>query len=157
MYFEWATWMMYGERKTQPKSGNFVCASFLEILSWCTKAWDSVARSTILSGVEKCYMNADPGDAFDVAERMEIEGKAKPKTPSVPKKIKVVKSKSPAELERLKKKEERARRKLERAKQAASAPQKKKPRKATPKRKKVGKSPRKRVQRRKTMRKKKRG
>ena len=32
LYYKWAMWMMNGPRKTQPKSGNFIVASFAEVL-----------------------------------------------------------------------------------------------------------------------------
>ena len=69
-------WMMNGPRKVQPKSGNFIAADFVTILSWCEYAWNEVKKETILSGVKKCYMSADPGLEFDVEpvpEKMEIE------------------------------------------------------------------------------------
>ena len=70
--------MMNGPRKVQPKSGNFVAASFTDILSWCDYAWKSVDKETILKGVDKCYMSADPGEEFEVdpaPEKMDVEPK----------------------------------------------------------------------------------
>ena len=65
-------------------------------------------KETILSGVKKCYMSADPGPEFEVEaapEKMEIEGKKKAKKEK--KKVVAVKSKSPAELSRLAKSQEK--------------------------------------------------
>ena len=98
--------MMNGPRKTQPKLGNFVAADWLTILSWCTYAWNEVKKETILSGMKKCYMSADPGPEFAVEpapEKMDIDKKAKEEK----KKIVAVKSKSPKEMERMAKKKER--------------------------------------------------
>ena len=148
LYYNWVMWMMNGPRKTQPKSGNCVAADFVTVLSWVANPWKSVEKKTILSGVEKCYMSANPGPEFEVEakpEEMKVE-KAKKER----KKIVTVKSKSPAELARLAKKKERTRKKLERAKQP-----KKPKKKATPKRKNLRKSPKRRVKRRKVQRKQK--
>ena len=38
LYYKCAMWIMNGPRKTQPKSGNFIAASFTEVLSWCAYA-----------------------------------------------------------------------------------------------------------------------
>ena len=106
LYYKWAMWMMNGPRKVQSKSGNYVAADFMTILSWCAYAWDSVKTETIVSGVEKCYMSSDPGKEFEVEpepEKMKIEDEAKEKKEK--KKIQVRKSKYPAEMERFKKKE----------------------------------------------------
>ena len=113
-------------------------------------------KETILSGVEKCYMSANPGPEFEVEaapEMMKVEKK------KAKKKIVAVKSKSPAEMARLAKKKERARKKLEAEKKKE---QKKMPkrkaipkRKATPKRKRQKQSPKRRVQRNKAQRKQK--
>ena len=87
-----------------------VAADFQTILSWCTYAWKEVKKETILSGVNKCYMSADPGPEFDVEpapEKMEVDKKEKKET----KKVIAFKSKSAAEMERLTKKKERARKK----------------------------------------------
>ena len=57
-----------------------IAADFVTILSWCEYAWIEVKKETILSGVKKCYMSADPGPEFEVEpapEKMEIEGKKK--------------------------------------------------------------------------------
>ena len=93
--------------------GNFVAASFAEVLSWCDYACSEVKTETILSGVEKCYMSADPGDEFEVEaapEAMEIEVSDKQKEEKkIRKKIVAVKSKSAEELKRLEAKKERAR------------------------------------------------
>ena len=113
MYYKWAMWMMNGPRKIQPKSGNFVAADWLTILSWCTYAWKEVKKETILSGVKKCYMSADPGPEFDVEpapENMDIDKKAEKEK----KKIAAVQSRSPKEMEKMAKKKERARKKKER-------------------------------------------
>ena len=67
-----------------------------------------------MSGVEKCYMSADPGEEFEVEaapETMEIED-SKDKAKKEKKKIVAVKSKSVAELQRLATKKERARKKF---------------------------------------------
>jgi len=116
MYFEWAMWMMKGPHKVQPKSGNRVAAGFLDILRWCKKAWDGVKRETILKSVEKCYMQVDPGERFDVEDRAEeiahiknSDGPEKEK-----KKVKVLKSKTPEELAKLAKRKENRRKRLER-------------------------------------------
>ena len=156
MYYEWAMWMMSGVQKIQPKSGNRVAASFLDILGWCGKARNAVKSETILASVAKCYMTSEPGPKFDVeprAEPMKVESVSK----SEKKKVVVVKSKSPAEMSRLVLKKERRRKKLEREKRKKEkkvAPKRK--RKATPKRKSTKKSPRRRVVRKKTVKKKKR-
>ena len=156
-------WMMNGPRKVQPKSGNFVAADFPTMVSWCTQAWKEVKKETILSGVMKCYMSADPGPEFDVElapEKMDVEKKAQRQK----KKIVAVKSKSPAGMERMAKKKERSRKKKERARkklqkenEGAKKPKRKKPkRKATPKKRKARKSPKRRaVKRTKLERKKK--
>ena len=160
LYYKWAMWMMNGPRKTQPKSGNFVAASFTEVLSWCDYAWQEVKTETILSGVKKCYMSADPGEEFEVEaapEVMEIEASEK-KPKKERKKIVAVKSKSPEELKRLAAKKERARKKLERQQKKENKGQQKKDnkpkRKATPKRKQRRKSPKRRIVRRKKIQRK---
>ena len=56
MYYQWAMWMMNGPRKTQPKFGNLIAASFTTVFSWYAFAWNEVKKETILSGVKKCYM-----------------------------------------------------------------------------------------------------
>ena len=71
MSYQWAMWMMNGLRKVQPKSGNFVPADWLTILSWCTYVWKEMKKGTILSGVKKCYMSADPGPESDVEPTLE--------------------------------------------------------------------------------------
>ena len=156
LYYQWAMWMMNGPRRVQPKSGNFIAADFVTVLSWCAYAWGEVKKETILSGVAKCYMSADPGPKFEVEakpEEMQIEREEKKKKQR--KKIVVVKSKTLAELERLAKKKERARKKIERERKKLEKEKGKKApkRKATPKRKKPRKSPKRRVQRRKVQRK----
>ena len=163
LYYKWAMWMMNGPRKTQPKSGNFIAASCTEVLSWCAYARDEVKMETILSGVEKCYMSADPGEEFEVEaapETMEIED-SKDKAKKEKKNIVAVKSKSVAELQRLATKKERARKKIQMQKERARKKLEKQKnknnpkQKATPKRKPRRKSPNKRVvKRRKTQRKK---
>ena len=104
--------------------GNFVAASFAEVLSWCDYACSEVKTETILSGVEKCYMSADPGDEFEVEaapEAMEIEVSDKQKEEKkIRKKIVAVKSKSAEELKRWAAKKERARKKFERQKKKES-------------------------------------
>ena len=150
MYFQWANWIMYGPQKTQAKSDNYVPVNFLDILSWLSKAWESVKKETILNGVEKCYMSAEPGEKFDVEpapEEMKVEKEKKEK-----KKIKVAKSKSEAELIRFAAKMKRKKMKLlreQRKAQAKADPKKK----STPKKKNARKSPIKCVKRRKTIRK----
>ena len=151
MYYQWAMWMM-GNNKTQPKSGNYVAAGFLDVLSWCDFAWKSVEKDTILSGVERCYMGSDPGEEHEVEARpepMQVEGAPKKKK----KKIKVVKSKSPPEMARMELKERRSQLKLERERKRAARAANPKP---APNPKKVNrrKSPKKRVQRRKAIRQK---
>ena len=151
LYYKWAMWMMNGPRKVQPKSGNFVAASFTEVLSWCVYAWKEVKKETILSGVQKCYMSADPGPEFEVEavpEKMEIEPRKEKNKKR--KKVVAVKSKSPAEMSRLAKKKERAKKKS--AKEKAKS-EKKAKRKATPKRKNRRKSPIRRVRRKRTLKK----
>ena len=155
MYYEWANWMRVGPRKVQKKSGNFVAAGFLDILSWVTKAWDSVKVQTILNGVVKCYMSSEPGMEFEVEprpEEMKVDSKNAKKEK---KKIKVMKSKSPAAMALLAAKEERARKKAEREKKKAEQQAKPK-KKSTPKKKNARRSPIKRVRRKKTVRKQKR-
>ena len=115
LYYQWAMWMLNGTWRVQPKSWNFIAADFVTILPWCAHAWGEVKKETILSGVEKCYMNADPGPKFEIEtkpEAMKMEGQKKKKN-RYKKRIVVVKSKSRAELERLAKKKERARKKIE--------------------------------------------
>ena len=119
-------------------------------------------KETILSGVKKCYMSADPGPEFDVEpapEKMDIDEQAKQEK----KKIVAVKSKSPKEMERLAKKKERARKKkemalkkLQKAKEAEKKSKRKNPkRKATPEMKNLRKSPKRRVVGRKALKRKK--
>ena len=66
MNLKWAKWMMNETRKMQPKSANFVAASFQDILSWFDYAWKSVKKETILSEVERCFMSTDTGKGFEV-------------------------------------------------------------------------------------------
>ena len=153
LYYKWAMWMMNGPRKVQSKSGNYVAADFMTILSWCAYAWDSVKTETIVSGVEKCYMSSDPGKEFEVEpepEKMKIEDEAKEKKEK--KKIQVRKSKYPAEMERFKKKEGEGEKETGTSKEAEEA------KKSNAKEAKSNNqmSPKKRmVKRRKTQRKKK--
>ena len=120
MYYQWAMWMMNGPRRVQLKSRNFITSDVVTVLSWCAYAWGEVKNETILSGVAKRYLSADPGPKLEVEakpEAMQIEGEEKKKNQKKKKKkIVVVKSKTLAELERLAKKKERARKKIERAK-----------------------------------------
>ena len=165
MYYCWAMWMKDGPQKVQPKSGNRVAANFTDILTWCAKAWDSVARETILSCIGRCYMNSEPGELFIVEEKSsEVEESPDPeRKKKEPKKVKVVKSKTPDEMERLQKKKERkkkreeaARRKAEReAKEKENGKLKSPKRKAAAKKKKKSLSSKKKNQKKKVARKKK--
>ena len=76
LYYQWAMWMMNGPRRVQPKSGNFIAADFVTMLSWCAYTWGAV-KETILSGVAKCYMSADPGPKFEVEAKPECRLKAR--------------------------------------------------------------------------------
>ena len=73
LYSCWALWMMEGaftgKHKVQPKSGNRICADFLEILKWNQIAWDEVKSSTILQKLDQCYMRAEPGPEIEVEYR----------------------------------------------------------------------------------------
>ena len=42
LYYKWAMWMMNGPRRVQPKSGNFIAADFVTVLSWCAYAWSEI-------------------------------------------------------------------------------------------------------------------
>ena len=100
--------MLQGEQKVQPKSGNRVCADFLQVLEWNMKAWKEVKSETILKKLEQCAMGADPGPEIpvDFDPELDIGGdesdlddderrKKKKKKKSRKKKIIVLKSKCP--------------------------------------------------------------
>ena len=93
----------------QPKSGNRVCADFLQVLEWNKKAWQEVNSETILKKLDQCAMGADPGPEIpvDFDPELDIGGdesdlddderpkKKKKKKKSRKKKIIVLKSKCP--------------------------------------------------------------
>ena len=70
--------MIETDHKYQPVSGNRIPASFIDVLNWTTAAWDSIKRSTILSGIEQCFMDSKIGEPFDVKVKDQNEVVNKP-------------------------------------------------------------------------------